>query len=151
MHSHGHVPLKVTLLITTHHMTVRSCDPESVQYACTTKTVTKAQLPGRADNMMKETPKNGSGAHLFHMIASNLVRQLTLASDRYPVRTQITGWGCLNAITGLNGSRKSKILDAICFVLGPTNMSSMHAPHHLCLVCAFSIPCALSIADDPLP
>ena len=40
MHSHGHVSLKVTLLITTHHMTVRSCDPESVQYEATTKTVT---------------------------------------------------------------------------------------------------------------
>ena len=37
MHSYGHVSLKVTLLITTHHMTVKSCDPESVQYEATTK------------------------------------------------------------------------------------------------------------------
>ncbi|KAF8966105.1 condensin complex subunit SMC2 [Flammula alnicola] len=42
----------------------------------------------------------------------------------YPVRTQITGWDpSFNAITGLNGSGKSNILDAICFVLGITNMS----------------------------
>ena len=45
MHSHGHVPLKVTLLVTTHHMTVRSCDPESVQYEATTKTVTADMGP----------------------------------------------------------------------------------------------------------
>jgi hypothetical protein len=44
----------------------------------------------------------------------------------YPVRTQITGWDpSFNAITGLNGSGKSNILDAICFVLGMTNMTSV--------------------------
>lgn len=32
-----------------------------------------------------------------------------------------------NAITGLNGSGKSNILDAICFVLGITNMSTVRA------------------------
>ena len=48
----------------------------------------------------------------------------------YPVRTQITGWDpSFNAITGLNGSGKSNILDAICFVLGLTNMSSVGIPH----------------------
>ncbi|KAG8919304.1 Structural maintenance of chromosomes protein 2, partial [Tulasnella sp. 418] len=46
----------------------------------------------------------------------------------YPVRTQITGWDpSFNAITGLNGSGKSNILDAICFVLGLTDMSKMRA------------------------
>ena len=41
----------------------------------------------------------------------------------YPVRTQIIGWdSSFNAITGLNGTGKSNILDAICFVLGLTNM-----------------------------
>jgi structural maintenance of chromosome 2 len=58
----------------------------------------------------------------------------------YPVRTQITGWDpSFNAITGLNGSGKSNILDAICFVLGLTNMSSVRvlmtsvhiSPYHL--------------------
>lgn len=49
----------------------------------------------------------------------------------YPVRTQITGWDpSFNAITGLNGSGKSNILDAICFVLGLTNMASVS--DHIC-------------------
>ncbi|EKM76313.1 hypothetical protein AGABI1DRAFT_63367 [Agaricus bisporus var. burnettii JB137-S8] len=46
----------------------------------------------------------------------------------YPNRTQISGWDpSFNAITGLNGSGKSNILDAICFVLGITNVSAMRA------------------------
>jgi structural maintenance of chromosome 2 len=32
-----------------------------------------------------------------------------------------------NSITGLNGSGKSNILDAICFVLGITNMTTVRA------------------------
>ena len=53
----------------------------------------------------------------------------------YPVRTQITGWDLsFNAITGLNGSGKSNILDAICFVLGLTNMSSVRVLHIPCSV-----------------
>ena len=34
-----------------------------------------------------------------------------------------------NAITGLNGSGKSNILDAICFVLGITNLTQVRATH----------------------
>ena len=46
----------------------------------------------------------------------------------YPVRTQITGWDpSFNAITGLNGSGKSNILDAICFVLGITDVKQVSA------------------------
>ncbi|EIW52907.1 condensin complex subunit SMC2 [Trametes versicolor FP-101664 SS1] len=53
----------------------------------------------------------------------------------YPVRTQISGWdSSFNAITGLNGSGKSNILDAICFVLGLTNMSSMRAQNQQDLI-----------------
>jgi structural maintenance of chromosome 2 len=32
-----------------------------------------------------------------------------------------------NAITGLNGSGKSNILDAICFVLGISNLSQVRS------------------------
>ncbi|GAW04476.1 condensin complex subunit SMC2 [Lentinula edodes] len=53
----------------------------------------------------------------------------------YPVRTQITGWDpSFNAITGLNGTGKSNILDAISFVLGLTNMSTMRAQNQADLV-----------------
>ncbi|KAF7712398.1 Structural maintenance of chromosomes protein [Penicillium ucsense] len=46
----------------------------------------------------------------------------------YAVRTVISGWDeAFNSITGLNGSGKSNILDAICFVLGITNMSTVRA------------------------
>ncbi|KAJ7638237.1 condensin complex subunit SMC2 [Roridomyces roridus] len=53
----------------------------------------------------------------------------------YPVRTQITGWDpSFNAITGLNGTGKSNILDAISFVLGLTNMSTMRASNQTDLI-----------------
>ena len=42
----------------------------------------------------------------------------------YAARTVIGKWDPrFNAITGLNGTGKSNILDAICFVLGITNLS----------------------------
>lgn len=44
----------------------------------------------------------------------------------YAQRTEIDGFDPLfNAITGLNGSGKSNILDAICFLLGITNLSQV--------------------------
>lgn len=44
----------------------------------------------------------------------------------YANRTVISGWDPeFNAITGLNGSGKSNILDSICFVLGITNLSNV--------------------------
>jgi structural maintenance of chromosome 2 len=46
----------------------------------------------------------------------------------YATRTVISGWDPqFNAITGLNGSGKSNILDAICFVLGISSMSTVRA------------------------
>ncbi|XP_065185116.1 structural maintenance of chromosomes protein 2-like [Sycon ciliatum] len=46
----------------------------------------------------------------------------------YAQRTVISGFDQLfNAITGLNGSGKSNILDAICFLLGITNLSQVRA------------------------
>ncbi|CUM57824.1 unnamed protein product [Debaryomyces tyrocola] len=46
----------------------------------------------------------------------------------YATRTVISGWDPqFNAITGLNGSGKSNILDAICFVLGIASMSTVRA------------------------
>ena len=46
----------------------------------------------------------------------------------YATRTVISGFDPkFNAITGLNGSGKSNILDAICFVLGISNLSQVRA------------------------
>ncbi|AQZ14729.1 SMC2 (YFR031C) [Zygosaccharomyces parabailii] len=46
----------------------------------------------------------------------------------YATRTVISDWDPqFNAITGLNGSGKSNILDAICFVLGIASMSTVRA------------------------
>ncbi|KNA04781.1 hypothetical protein SOVF_196530 [Spinacia oleracea] len=46
----------------------------------------------------------------------------------YATRTVVPGFDPLfNAITGLNGSGKSNILDSICFVLGITNLSQVRA------------------------
>ncbi|KAI9206146.1 RecF/RecN/SMC [Polychytrium aggregatum] len=46
----------------------------------------------------------------------------------YANRTVISGWDPeFNAITGLNGSGKSNILDSICFVLGITTLSHVRA------------------------
>ncbi|XP_010886490.2 structural maintenance of chromosomes protein 2 isoform X1 [Esox lucius] len=46
----------------------------------------------------------------------------------YAQRTEINGFDPLfNAITGLNGSGKSNILDSICFLLGISNLSQVRA------------------------
>lgn len=46
----------------------------------------------------------------------------------YATRTVISDWDPqFNAITGLNGSGKSNILDAICFVLGISSMATVRA------------------------
>lgn len=55
----------------------------------------------------------------------------------YAQRTEITGFDPLfNAITGLNGSGKSNILDSICFVLG---ISNLHHVSHSLTLSSFSI------------
>ena len=47
----------------------------------------------------------------------------------YAKRTDITGFDReFNAITGGNGHGKSNVLDAICFVLGISNLSQVRAP-----------------------
>ena len=47
----------------------------------------------------------------------------------YATRTEISGFDPeFNAITGLNGSGKSNILDAICFVLGISNLTQVRHP-----------------------
>jgi hypothetical protein len=65
---------------------------------------------------------------------SNLARSHTMYIEEivlegfksYATRTVIPAWDPkFNAITGLNGSGKSNILDAICFVLGIDNLKQV--------------------------
>lgn len=60
------------------------------------------------------------------------IKQVVLEGFKsYAQRTEITGFDPLfNAITGLNGSGKSNILDAICFLLGITNLSQVYTCIH---------------------
>jgi structural maintenance of chromosome 2 len=57
------------------------------------------------------------------------VKSITLDGFKsYAQRVDVKGFDPqFNAITGLNGSGKSNILDSICFVLGITNLSSVRA------------------------
>ena len=55
------------------------------------------------------------------------IKQVVLEGFKsYAQRTEVVGFDPLfNAITGLNGSGKSNILDGICFLLGITNLSQV--------------------------
>lgn len=55
------------------------------------------------------------------------IEEITIEGFKsYATRVNIPGFDPLfNAITGLNGSGKSNILDSICFVLGITNLSQV--------------------------
>ena len=53
----------------------------------------------------------------------------------YATRTVVSGFDPqFNAITGLNGSGKSNILDSICFVLGINQLSQVHTTQLMQLV-----------------
>lgn len=55
----------------------------------------------------------------------------------YATRTVISDFDpYFNAITGLNGSGKSNILDAICFVLGITNLAQVCATFYVFADCS---------------
>ncbi|KAK2945025.1 putative Structural maintenance of chromosomes protein 2 [Blattamonas nauphoetae] len=59
----------------------------------------------------------------------DFIRHLLMTGFKsYKERTEIKGFDPLfNAITGLNGSGKSNVLDAICFVLGISNLQQVRA------------------------
>ena len=72
-----------------------------------------------------------------HPLLEPLEQQLTMhiktivvdGFKSYATRTEISGFDPeFNAITGLNGSGKSNILDAICFVLGISNLTQVRHP-----------------------
>ncbi|KAK8961144.1 Structural maintenance of chromosomes protein 2-1 [Platanthera guangdongensis] len=57
------------------------------------------------------------------------IKEISLEGFKsYAARTVVSGFDpFFNAITGLNGSGKSNILDSICFVLGITNLQQVRA------------------------
>lgn len=58
----------------------------------------------------------------------------------YAQRTTVSGFDPqFNAITGLNGSGKSNILDSICFLLGISNLSQVSSANKRTLVAFISI------------
>lgn len=59
------------------------------------------------------------------------IKEITLDGFKsYAQRVIVPGFDSqFNAITGLNGSGKSNILDSICFVLGITNLQQVSAFH----------------------
>lgn len=69
------------------------------------------------------------------------IKQITIDGFKsYAQRTVISGFDPLfNAITGLNGSGKSNILDSICFLLGITNLSHVSLNMLLSLIKRFNL------------
>lgn len=67
----------------------------------------------------------------YHILYNNTMYIKEVVIDgfkSYAHRTVVEGFDPhFNAITGLNGSGKSNILDSICFVLGITNLSQVRA------------------------
>jgi len=85
------------------------------------------RVGGGKVNLISIPPHYLSFPSCYRPLEAMRIEELVLEGFKsYPVRTSITGWDAsFNAITGLNGSGKSNILDAICFVLGITNMSQV--------------------------
>lgn len=67
----------------------------------------------------------------------HIIRIILDGFKSYATRTEISGFDeKFNAITGYNGSGKSNVLDAICFVLGITNLSQVKSITSSCAPCA---------------
>ena len=73
--------------------------------------------------------RRSTGAALSHLgrPAAMHIKEVVIDGFKsYATRTVLQGFDQqFNAITGLNGSGKSNILDAICFVLGISNLSQV--------------------------
>ena len=92
--------------------------------------------------MRDKSPRNSN--RRAPSIDKMYIKQIVLEGFKsYAQRTEVTGFDPLfNAITGLNGSGKSNILDAICFLLGITNLSQVHAR----TVHGYTNPCVSMVA-----
>ena len=78
---------------------------------------------------ISETTLFSSPPQVFNFIPIMYIKEICLEGFKsYATRTVVPGFDpYFNAITGLNGSGKSNILDSICFVLGITNLQQVRA------------------------
>ena len=83
--------------------------------------VARVRAEGRASERARERDEDAS--------ATMFVEDVTIDGFKsYAQRVTVPGFDRhFNAITGLNGTGKSNILDSICFVLGITNLSQVRA------------------------
>ncbi|OMO98149.1 RecF/RecN/SMC [Corchorus olitorius] len=73
-------------------------------------------------------PVGKAGAEWYQYRAMHIKEICLEGFKSYATRTVVPGFDpFFNAITGLNGSGKSNILDSICFVLGITNLQQVRA------------------------
>ena len=97
------------------------------------ETVTNPTSDFRSQNCL--SPDDGAALGLFALrVRKKPARTMHLKEivlegfKSYAVRTVVSGFDReFNAITGLNGSGKSNILDSICFVLGISNLTQVRA------------------------
>ena len=83
---------------------------------------TRAHVSARRSTLGVPPARNSSGAMFVEEVCIEGFKS-------YAQRTVVPSFDPLfNAITGLNGSGKSNILDSICFVLGITNLSQASTP-----------------------
>lgn len=105
---------------------VVACWKTKSRMTCDRKTWSCAQLQNPQDGCryVSRTRKECiQGARNVVVIIMHIEEIVLEGFKSYATRTVITGWDKdFNAITGLNGSGKSNILDAICFVLGIDNL-----------------------------
>lgn len=114
------------------------CFSRSLLGACCVAPACHANSPFVYINIMNIWNLLHLSIHIYHLVFSSDLLLLSSSSvprmhikkiildgfKSYAQRTEIAGWDKhFNAITGLNGSGKSNVLDAICFVLG---ISSSH-------------------------
>ena len=67
----------------------------------------------------------------------------------YAQRTEIGPFDSqFNAITGLNGSGKSNILDSVCFLLGISNLSQVCLVLYIDFVYIYPLMCIKGLAID---
>jgi recombinational DNA repair ATPase RecF len=80
------------------------------------------------------------------------IKEITLDGFKsYAQRVTLTNFDkSFNAITGLNGSGKSNILDSICFVLGISQLQRVGALPSCTQLHYLRCCCCRSLAADPV-